>query len=56
MITVFPKEGITLRSKNTAKDYYYNPITDTQQYKPFDIQEIISIPDTWDILYSKNTK
>jgi len=54
MITVFPKEGIHLRSKNTGKDYYYNPITDTQQYKPFDIQQMISIPDAWDIFYSKN--
>ena len=41
MITIFPKEGIPLQSKNTGKNYYYNPITDKKQYKPFNIKEII---------------
>jgi len=54
MITTFPKEGITLQSKNTGKNYYYNPITGKKQYKPFNIKEIICIPDIWDISYSKN--
>ena len=51
MIAIFPKEGITFKSKSTGKTYYYNPVNDKKQYKPFDIKEIIYMPENWDIFY-----
>jgi hypothetical protein len=54
MIVIIPKEGIPLKSKKTGKTFYYNPITDTKQYKPFNIQEIIYTSDNWDVFYLRD--
>ena len=54
MIVILPKEGIPFKSKKTGKTFYYNPITDTKQYKPFNIEEIIYTSDNWDVFYLKD--
>jgi hypothetical protein len=42
-----PKGGILFDSKKGT--YYYNPITDQGQFEPFDITDVIYLPDNWDL-------
>jgi hypothetical protein len=45
-----PKVGILFESKKGT--YYYNPITDQGQFEPFDITDVIYLPDNWDLIKS----